>query len=70
MRYLGDIRPGDSLVVNRLRAEALNSSKNIRDVVIQGLSINKRPQALVNYTLENDEVFIPNEDLSNPIVVI
>lgn len=69
LRYLGDIRPGETLVVNRLRSEILGSSRNISDVSIQGLNINKRPMALVNYRLEKDEVFIPNEDLSNPILV-
>lgn len=69
LKYLGDIRPGDSLIVNRLRANALNASRNIRDVTVQGLSINKRPVALVNYTLEKDELFIPNDDLTNPILV-
>lgn len=69
LRYLGDIRPGDALIVNRLRAEILGSARNIADVSIQGLNINKRPVAVVNYTLQKDEIFIPNEDLSNPILV-
>jgi uncharacterized phage protein gp47/JayE len=69
LKYLGDIRPGESLIVNRLRANALNASRNVRDIAIQGIAINKRPQALVNFTLEKDELFVPDTDIDNPILV-
>lgn len=69
LRYLGNIRPGQSLIVNQLRAAIINSSSNIGDLRIQGISINRKPQALVNYTLRSDELFIPDEEVQDPILV-
>jgi len=70
LNYLGDIRPGESLIINQLRAAVLSSSSTIADLRLQGLTIDRRPRALLNYTLERDEVFVPDDTLVDPIVVI
>jgi uncharacterized phage protein gp47/JayE len=69
-RYLGNVRPGQSLVINQLRAAVLNASQNIGDVTIQSLYINRAPRVLTNFTLKNDELLIPDENVQNPILVI
>lgn len=70
LRYIGNIRPGQSLIINQIRSIVIGASNNIGDLRIQGLSINRRPQALVNYKLRNDELFIPDEESEDPISVI
>lgn len=70
LRYLGNIRPGESLVINQLRAAILNSSPRISDLVIQSLEINRAPRVLVNHPLKDDELLVPDEAVSNPILVI
>ena len=60
--YLGNIRPGNALIINQLRSVILNSSSNISDLRIQSISINDAPVALVNYQLEKDQLFIPSEE--------
>lgn len=68
--YLGNVRPGQVLVINRLRADILNSNPDILDVKLLSLEINRRPQVLVNYQLRSDELFIPDEEVTDPIMVI
>lgn len=68
LRYLGDIRPGQSLIVNQLRSVILNSSTNIADVKIQSMQVNDAPVSLVDYKLLDDEVFI--ESLEEGIEVV
>lgn len=70
LRYLGDIRPGESLVINRLRSVALNASSNVADIRVQGVSINGRPRALVNHRLRRDEIFVPDENVEDAILVV
>lgn len=70
LRYLGDIRPNDQLIINRIRTIVLSASNNIGDLRIQNLSINRRPRALTNFRLKRDELFVPDEELDDPILVV
>jgi len=67
--YIGNLRPGQTMIVNQIRAEILNSSNEIADLEIQSLEINRRPRILTNFTLRNDELFIPDPALGNPIQI-
>ena len=67
---MGDIRMGDELVLTQLGAAILQTDDRIQDYDIQALCINGRPQLLHNYRLERDELFIPDENLSDPVRVL
>lgn len=69
-RLVGNTRPGESFIINRLRAEALGATTNIADVRLQSISLNRRPQALVNFDLDRDELLVPDEELEDPILVV
>lgn len=70
LRYLGRIRMGEELVITQLGAVILQADERVKDYTIEGLCINGRPQLLHNYKLRDDELFIPDEGLSDPIRVI
>lgn len=69
-RYLGNLRPGETLIINQLRVVALTVTDRVQDVVIQGLEINRAPVLLSNYQLRDDELFVPDDNLANPILVL
>lgn len=70
LRYIGNIRPGEALIINRLRSVALGASANVKDIRLSGLAINRRPIPLNNFILKDDELFLPDEQLDDPIQVI
>lgn len=70
LNFMGDIRMGDELVLTQLGAAILQTDDRIQDYDIQALCINGRPQLLHNYRLERDELFIPDENLSDPVRVL
>lgn len=70
LNYLSTIPIGGQLVVNQLGAAVLQSDERIKDYDIQGVCIDGRPQIIHNYQLEEDELFLPDENLSDPIRVI
>lgn len=68
--YLGDLRPGTMLNINRLRLAALQAHTEIEDVSIIELCINRRPVMLQNWTLNEEQVFIPDDRFDDPIKVV
>jgi len=69
LRHLGNLRPGNTLIFNRLRSDILGSARNIGDVRIQGVSINRRPVALVDFTLDQDELLVTDDAMDDPVLV-
>lgn len=70
LRYLGDIPMGGELIINRLRTTALTAHNSIKDVEINRILINCRPQVISNWRLQPDEVFDLDRKLPEPILVI
>lgn len=70
LNYMGNLRMGDELVISRLGALILESDERVKDYAIEALCINGRPQVLHNYRLEQDELFIPDENLNDPVRVV
>jgi uncharacterized phage protein gp47/JayE len=68
--YIGDIRPGEELVINVLRALILEADPDIQDLKILQLCVDRKPVLLQNITLEDDELFLPDPELSDPIRII
>jgi uncharacterized phage protein gp47/JayE len=68
--YLGDLRPGTTLNINRLRLAALQAHADIEDASIIELCINRRPVMLQNWTLNEEQVFIPDDRFDDPIKVV
>jgi hypothetical protein len=66
---IGSLRPGDELAMNRIISEVINTDNSISNAEVIFLCINKRVQAIRDLRLEEDELFVPDEDEINPIMV-
>ena len=66
---IGDIRPNEKLSMSRISAEVLNVSGQISSAEVVYLCINKKVRAITDLVLEDDELFVPDEDEINPIMV-
>ena len=66
---IGSLRPGDNLAMNRIVAEVINTDESISNAEVVFLCINKKVQAIRDLRLEEDELFVPDEDEINPIMV-
>ena len=67
--YIGDLRPGDFLVIDRLREIIISTSQRITDSIIRVLRINNNPQLVANIKLKETEVFIPDPSVTDPFLV-
>jgi uncharacterized phage protein gp47/JayE len=70
LRHLGQIRIGGELILNQLGSDILELEPRVKDYTIESLCINGRPQVLHNYKLQDDELFLPDEGLSDPVRVL
>jgi uncharacterized phage protein gp47/JayE len=70
LRHLGEIPIGGELVVNQLGSDILSLEPRVKDYSVDSLCINGRPQLLHNYQLQSDELFLPDEGLTDPIRVV
>lgn len=66
---IGNIRPTEKLSMSRIVAEVLNVSQEIASAEVVYLCIDKRIKAITDLVLEDDELFVPDEDETNPIMV-
>lgn len=69
LKYISSIPLGGELIINQLRSVCLLNNK-IKDIKILELFIDCKPRTLRNVTLDEDELFIPDESTSDPIEVI
>lgn len=69
LQYIASIPLGGELIINQIRAACL-SIRNVKDVKIIELYIDCKPRTLRNVQLREDELFIPDEEVSDPIEVI
>lgn len=67
--YVDDIPMGGTLVINELRQRVMQTDEQILDMRITCLSVDRRPQLLVNIPLAEDELFILDPDADDPISV-
>lgn len=68
--YLGNIRMGSELIINRLGSVILDAHSAISDYRIVQMAIDCRPQVVANYRLKEDQVFDLDRKLNTPILVI
>ncbi len=68
-RYVGQLRPGDTMVINRIREAVLATDTRITDVTLREVRVNRRPILLSNYLLKPDELFIPDPEEAEPFAV-
>lgn len=69
LTYLGNIRPGGEFIVNQVRASIIDTDPKIVDSDVIFICLNKKAQIIRNFRIEDDELLIPDDDFSNPIVV-
>lgn len=68
--YFGSISLGGEMVVTALGAAIKNSDPGIDDYSIDALCINGRPQLLSNHRLGPDQLWLPDENLVDPVRVL
>jgi uncharacterized phage protein gp47/JayE len=66
---IGSMSPGETLSMSRISTAVLNISPLITSAEVVYLCINKRISAIVDLILEEDELFVPDPDEINPIMV-
>jgi len=69
LQYIASIPLGGELVINQIRAACL-SVKSVKDVKIVELYIDCKPRTLRNVQLREDELFIPDEEVPDPIEIL
>jgi uncharacterized phage protein gp47/JayE len=69
LRYLGSIPLGGELIINQVRAVSL-LSPSVKDIKILEMFINCKPRTLRNVQLAEDELFIPDPEVPDPIEVV
>lgn len=69
LSYIGDLRPGEEMSISRVQSLALSESSEVQDAVVTYLCVDKKAQIVRNVRLEDDELFVPDEDTANPIVI-
>jgi uncharacterized phage protein gp47/JayE len=69
LQYIASIPLGGELVINQIRAVCL-STRSVKDVKIIELYIDCKPRTLRNVQLREDELFIPDEEVPDPIEVL
>lgn len=66
---LGNLRPNERLSMSRVSAQVLNISSQITSAEVVYLCINNKVRAITDLVLEDDELFVPDENEVNPIMV-
>ena len=66
---LGNLRPNERLSMGRVSAQVLNISSQITSAEVVYLCINNKVRAITDLVLEDDELFVPDENEVNPIMV-
>jgi len=69
LNYLSEIPLGGELIINQIRAAALENPL-VKDVKILELFINCKSKTLRNYKLNEDELFVPDTDVPKAIEVV
>ncbi len=68
-KLIGAMGPGEELSMNRIITAVININRTVSNAEVVFLCINKRVQAIRDLRLEEDELFVPDEDEINPIMV-
>lgn len=68
--YLSSIPLGGELVVNQLRSSIISVSRDIKDIKLLEMCIDGKHRVIRNIQLKEDEIFIPDDNVPDPIVII
>ena len=68
--YVGDLRPGERFVPNRLRSVALATERDVLDVSILELCIGRKATLLAEHVLGEDEVLVPDGTMEDPVRIL
>ncbi len=68
--YLGELRIGQTFIVNEMIQRILDTDDRILDLEIRCFAFRRRAQVVRNFTPDPDEILIPDQDLEEPIKVI
>lgn len=69
LNYIGNIPLGGELIINQLRTAILGTNTGVMDMTLLELCIDGHPQAIRNFKLEPDELFVPDEKREAVIVI-
>lgn len=67
--YFDDIVLGSTMVVQQLEARIQNADERIFDHKVVCFNARRRPQLIRNFQLRDDELFVPDPDSQNPVLV-
>lgn len=70
LEYIGSVRPNNQFVINRVRQLVLDADPSIEDLEILELCIDRKPVLIQNHRLGDDELFIADRALSDPIRIV
>ncbi len=70
LNHLSTIPLGGELIINQLRSSILSALPEVVDLNILEICLNGRPKVIRNIKLKEDELFIPDDTISNPIVIV
>ena len=68
--YVGDLRPGERFVPNRLRSVALATERDVLDVSILELCIGRKATLLAEHVLGEEEVLVPDGTMEDPVRIL
>lgn len=69
LSYLGNIPMGGELVINQIRSTVLGVSPEIVDLTILELCLEGKSRTLRNFSLKEDELFVPDNSVADPISI-
>lgn len=70
LAYFATIPLGGEFVVNQLRSVVLSNSDDVVDINITEVCIDGKPRVLRNIKLREDEIFIPDDKVPDPVIVL
>lgn len=70
LRYIGEINMGQTFVLNELRQRVMDVSDKVYDIEVLCYRFRRRAQLLRNFTLESDELFVPDPQAPEPLKAI
>lgn len=70
LAYMGQIPLGGEVVINQIRSNTLSASDSIIDMKILELCVDGSPRTIRNFTLNEDELLIPDRESGDPVKVV
>lgn len=67
--YMDDIQLGGTMILRQLQARIQNADTRVHDHRVICFNARRRPQLIRNFQLRRDELFVPDTQVQNPVLV-